>query len=590
MRPLALVLLGLCACAAWAQSDKEPPGTPVPKATITVTSTPVGARVYVGSEGGGAGMFYKGVTPITVTIESAQEEASQRYRVTLTAPEYDSYTRMLEVRRGDALQVDGQMDPRCKRAYVQEGAIVVEGWDGACRKVVAQVGHRFSWERLSWSPNGRYLAYAQMGELFVADVSWRQDRQVTDVAALAAEQGLDAPWVCESPIWSSDCRHLLSVSHCGVASELVLFPVRMTAPDDLPGGEGGGETGALPALSIIDRTGPATASTAGPPIRLGREFSCIDDWRPGERMLAAETQLYTQTATPYSELMLISLDDDFVPLPTAVRLANAGQASWSPDGSRLVYTYFDPATRASVLCLADGNGNAPVAIAQRSGGRIRRPVWSPDGEAVAYLLAESGDGWEEAIHVLSVSKPESDAEVWRTEDGADDEGAIRVLGFTPDGGEVVFSRGAPEASLVYGVAIGGGRPRQLLPQPVACLTYSSGLPASLYRSLSVFRDHLLATLDTIDIGRLSDLCLPVLERVDADGKLVKELWEDQRDAALADILRNVGHSGVANASHLPYTGSDGRFEQVVLLGGSGRKLFLSRSDGRWYVGGFYLSP
>lgn len=589
--PVLVCLVGLVA-SAFAQTDKEKPLPPTPNATITVTSTPVGARVYVGSEGAGAGMFYKGVTPATVTVHSAQEEAAQRYRVTLTHPDYDSYTRVLEVRKGDALQIDAQMDPRCKRAYVQDGSIVVEGWQGGSRKVIAQAGYRFSWERLAFSPSGRHLAYAQMGELFIGDISWRQERQVTDIAGRAASQGIEGQWVCESPVWAADGRHLACILHSETQSQLLLVPMRVTAPDDLPGG-GDPALEVAGGLAMLGGTGAATATaSAGEPFPIGQDFACVDDWRPGSgpKMLAAQTQLFTDASVPYSSLMLIRLGDDYVPLADSPSLPNAGQAAWSPDGSRLAYTCYDPAMRTSILFLADGNGNSSVPAVQRASGRIRRPVWSPDGERVAYLLEELADGRREAIHVFPVSQPEADMEAWTSDAGAFDEAAIRLVGFTPDAREVVFSRGAPEAPLVYGVPTEGGKPRLLLPEPAALFCYSSGLPSTVYRSLSVFRDHLLATLESMDVGRLGDLCLPVLEKVGADGKLVKELWEADRDAALAEILRNVGPSGVANASHVPYTGTDGRFEQVVLLGGSGRKLFLLRSDGRWYVGGFHLTP
>jgi hypothetical protein len=589
---LLLCLAGLAPALAWAQADKEKPLPPTPNATITVTSTPVGARVYVGSEGGGAGMFYKGVTPVTVTIHSAQEEAAQRYRVTLTLPEYDSYTRMLEIRKGDALQVDAQMDPRCKRAYVQDGSIIVEGWQGGSRKVIAQAGYRFSWERLAFSPSGRHLAYAQMGELFLGDISWRQERQVTDTAGRAASQGIEGQWVCESPVWAADGRHLACILHSERQSQLLLVPVRVTAPDDLPGG-GDGETGTAESLTMLGAgASPLATASAGEPFPIGQDFACIDDWRPGSgpKMLAAQTQLFTNASVPYSSLMLIHLGDDYVPLEGSPALPNAGQAAWSPDGSRLAYTCYDPAMRTSILYLGDGNGNSSVPVVQRASGRIRKPVWSPDGERVAYLLEELADGRREAIHVFPVSQPEADVEIWTSDGGADDEAAIRLVGFTPDAREVVFTRGAPETALVYGVPADGGKPQLMLTEPAGLFCYSSGLPSTVYRSLSIFRDHLLATLESVDVGRLGDLCLPVLEKVNADGKLVKELWEGDRASALAEILRSVGPSGVANASQVPYAGTDGRFEQVVLLGGSGRKLFLLRSDGRWYVGGFYLAP
>jgi hypothetical protein len=581
--PLAALLLLALAASALAQTDKEPKRPPTPDATIAVTSDPPGARVYVGSEGGGSGMFYKGVSPVSVTIVSAQAEAVQRYRVTLVLPGYDSYTRVLEVRKGDALQVTADMDPRAKRCYVEDDSIVVENWEGERRKVVAPIGIDFSFESMAWSPNGRYLAYAQMGELFIADISWREQRQVTDVRGQVATGELVGDWVYESPLWAADGRHLVAIQHSEKESRLMIVPVRITAPDDLPGGEG--EAGDLP-LEMLGGGGPQVEA----PIEVGREFACVDAWRPGARSLAAQTQLFNDAAEPYSQLMLILLDPEWRPFDSAVRVSNAGQAAWSADGSRLAYTYYDMATRSSILYVGDGNGNASTPLVQMPRARIRKPLWAPDGEHLAYLVEDRTDGQGETIVVLPVADAEGAVEVWSSRDRQFDEEAIRLIGFTPDGREVVFARGAPAASFIYAVPVSGGAERLLLPNRVAAFAYSSGLPSELYRSLETFRTHLLNSLEALDIATLGELCLPVLEKCDGEGKMLKEMWEEDRASALAEILRNTGPSGVANASQTAYPGKDGRFEQVLQLGGSGRKLFLVRSDGRWYVGGFYIAP
>ncbi len=584
----ATVLIALVAAQALCQQDEEKPRDPVPEATIAVTSDPPGARIYIGHEGGGTGMHLKGVTsaegPETVSIHSAIEEATHRYRVTLTYPGYDSFTRVLEVRQGDALALDARLDPRCKRAYVQDGAIIVEGWNGGSAKPVAQVGEGLAWERLAWSPNGRYLAFARMGEIWVADVSWSRVWQVTDVGGAAATAGMTDRWVCESPYWSPDGHHILYIAHGDQSSLLQLAPLVLTAPDERPGG---GEE-PLPYT-------PEIASDVLTPRTLAENrFASIDAWHPTRPTIALETHVSAPGGpiAPYSELALLPLTPDLAYLASEeTYIPHAGQASWSADGSRFAYTLRDPASGLSILYVADGNGLAQSPLVQSEEGSIRRPIWSPDGGRIAYILQWRGeDRMLEEIHVVDVRAPDDDRVVLEADPIPFDEGGTTLNGFTPDGREIAFSRGQPQAPRTFTVPIEGGQsPRPLLARPAALLTYSSGLPQAVYRSLEAFRTDLLRTLEVGDIGWLDDLCLPVLEKVDSNGKLIREQYEDERDAALARIVHNAGPSGVEQANHTPYAGEDGRFEQVTVLGGSGRKLFLTRSDGRWYVAGYYLA-
>ncbi len=508
--------------------------------------------------------------------------------MTLTYPGYDSFTRVLEVQLGDALALDAHLDPRCKRAYVQDGAIVVEGWNGGGRKLISQVTGDFAWDRLAWSPDGRRLAFAQMGEIWVADVSWSRLWQVTDIGGAAVAEGMTDRWVCESPHWSPEGHHVLCIAHGDQRSLLQLVPVLLTPPDERPGGA----EEPLPYL-------PEIASDVLTPMTLADDrFACIDGWHPTRPTIAAETHVSRPDGpmAPYSELALIALTPDLQYLASEeTYIPNAGQATWSPDGSRLAYTLLDPRTGLSILYIADGNGNAQSPLVQSEDASVRKPVWSPDGARIAYVLQWRGDDrMLEELHVVDVGSPDDDRVVVRADRTPFDEGATVLHGFTPDGENLVYSRGEPQSPSVHAVSIRTGEPLRpgdpaAPPAGAALLTYSSGLPQVEYRSLEAFRADLLHTLEVGDIGWFGDLCLPVLERVTSEGKLIGERYETERDMALADILRNTGLAGVENAAHVPYAGDDGRFEQVTILGGSGRKLFLARSDGRWYVAGYYLT-
>jgi len=562
----AILVVSLAiAGAAHAQSDKEKPRQPVPEAQIAVSSIPPGATIYVGAEGGGTGMHLKGVTPATVPIHSAIEEDTQHYRVTLCLPGHDTFSKVIALRRGDALNIDAQLDPRCKAAYVRDGCIWCEGWGGEGRKSVVPITSAFSWDRLAWSPNGRLVAYVEAGEVVVADVARCRRIQVTDVAARAIAEGAQEEWLCGSPVWSPDSRRIAYIAHGSDASVLLVSPVRVTPPEELPG------------LDL-----PITDADIVAPVKIGDYFRDVTDWQPSHSILAAEDE--------QSRLLLIGLNSSLKAIADPVAVQMSGQAAWSPDGSRLAFASM--LGGVSAIYVADAQGNSPLPVVQTDRGLARKPIWSPDGEWIAYMLeappfSNAGD----EVHLLSVAGTGEDIVLHRApiNAGGFDEETVRLAGFTPDGAFVLVTVGDPRDGHRLRLPVKGGAPQAFM-EGAGLLCYSSGLDATAYRSLSVFTHHLWDALQSGDPGLLGDMCLPVLEKVDSSGKLVEEVWEKTRQEAIAKILQNVGPTGVEQATQAAYTGDDGRFQQVIILGGSGRKLFLRTSDKRWWVAGYYLSP
>ncbi|MBP7561529.1 MAG: PD40 domain-containing protein [Armatimonadetes bacterium] len=562
---LSLALTGLSALA----QDEEPARQAPDEAQLVITTEPPGATIYVGSEGGGTGMHLKGISPATVPIHSAIGEAAHRYRVTLALPGHDSYSRVVELLEGDVLNIDVTLDPRDKVAYVLEDTLYVEGVADGTRRALTTITSEFSWDRLSWSPDGRFLAYAEGGEIVVIDIARNRRRRITDLNAIALNMGLEGPFVCASPVWGHDGRHIVFVAYGPQDTQLLAVPVRKTPDEDLPGG---------PGADL-----PGFAADAGDdlavPMLIGNHYASISAAHPTERIIAAEDEV--------SRLLLIRLGADLLPLLDPPIIPASGQASWSPDGSRLVFSSVQQGS--SVLYLADGLGNAPAPLIVTGEARARRPIWSYDGERIAFILQNSSaPGTPDEIHVVPVAEPSLDQVIYRGRSSGFHEDAVSLLGFTPDGERIVLSLGPRRSPSVYTVPVTGGEP-ELLMEGAALLTYSGGDDRALYRSLSRFLSDLGRALEGGDLGRMGDLCLPVLERVTTDGVMIQEQWEGERAAALSDILRAAGPSGVERATSVPYAGEDGRFEMVYILGGAGRKLFLSRSDGRWYVAGYHMA-
>lgn len=560
--------LGMTALASVAQEEES--GAQVPAvAQLVVTTDPPGATIYVGSEGGGTGMHLKGISPATVPIYSAIGEAVHRYRVTVALSGYDSYSRIVELLEGDVLNIDVTLDPRNKMAYVRDDTLYVEGLNGENRRALTTVTSEFAWDRLSWSPDGRFIAYAEGGEIVVVDVARSRRRRVTDINVVALSLGWTGPFVCGSPVWGHDGRHVVFVAYGADGSRLLAVPIRRTPEEDLPGGG----TTDLPGVAAEG------ANELAMPIDIGSHYAAVSAAHPTERVIAAEDEV--------SRLLLIRLGSDLLPLLDPPIIPNSGQASWSPDGSRLIFTSVQQG--GSVLYLADGLGNAPVPFVVAGQSLARRPVWSWDGERIAYILQDhSARGPGDEIHVVPVTDPALDEVVCRGPGSGFHEDSVTLLGFTPDGERVVFSLGPRRSPTVYAVPIGGGEPEMLM-EGAALLAYSGGDDRALYRSLGRFLNDLGRALEGGDLGRLGDLCLPVLEKVTNDGALIAEQWESARASALSLILRAAGPSGVERATTVPYAGEDGRFEMVYILGGAGRKLFLSRSDRRWYVAGYHVA-
>jgi hypothetical protein len=565
-----LILPGL----AWGQGETalgedvtaEEAAVAPEEAQLIVTSEPAGAAIYVGSEGGGTGMHLKGVTPATIPIHSAIEEAAHRYRVTLALPGYDSYSRVVELVKGDLLNIDATLDRRTKVAYVRDGTLFVEGANGENPKALTSITSEFAWDRLSWSPDGRFLAYAEGGEIVVVDVARERRRRITDANAFAMNLGWEGPIACGSPVWGFDGRHIVFVAYGPDVTRLLAVPVRRTPDDDLPGG------------GATDLPGLGGSADMAIPVEIGKHYVAATAAHPTERIVAVEDEV--------SRLLLIRLGSDLAPLMDPPVIPASGQASWAPDGSRLVFTAVQQGS--SVLYLADGLGNAPAPLVVAGASLARRPTWSYDGERIAYILQSHSDPpAPDEIHVVPVSDPALDQVVYRGRGSEFHEASVRLHGFTPDGQDVVFSLGPRREPTVYTVPIEGGEPRVLM-EGAGLLTYSGGDDNALYRSLSRFLHDLGRILERGDVGRMGDLTMPVLERVASDGTLIAEEWEEQRASALARILRAVGPSGVERATTVAYPGEDERFDMVYVIGGAGRKLFLTRSDRRWYVAGYHL--
>jgi Tol biopolymer transport system component len=103
-----------------------------------------------------------------------------------------------------------------------------------------------------------------------------------------------------------------------------------------------------------------------------------------------------------------------------------GDATYSPDGSRVAYVTYGPL----VLAAADGS-NAREVI----GPWCQNPVWSPTGDRVAFAYSETGDWPPTELRVIDVATGTVTSLA-----GVGGSDMLFVIEFSPEGDQILFSR------------------------------------------------------------------------------------------------------------------------------------------------------
>jgi Tol biopolymer transport system component len=138
-----------------------------------------------------------------------------------------------------------------------------------------------------------------------------------------------------------------------------------------------------------------------------------------------------------------------------------GEATYSPDGSRVAYTTNTPLEGLVLRFGEHQGGSFVVGAADGShaqevfGARVWRPVWSPTGDRIAFT---SGNGTE--LRVVDVAT--GTVTLLAEKDGSD---ILSVLDFSPEGDRILFSRAKDRGigpSSLWSVNADGSDPRRLV--------------------------------------------------------------------------------------------------------------------------------
>ena len=261
------------------------------------------------------------------------------------------------------------------------------GWNGAVR-------------RLSWSPDGRWLATSPV------NIRANVDRGITLVSPTTGEQiewtAIDAAYAGSTdPAFSPDGRQIAFVRFLDdFSADLFVAPV---APDGKPGGpprkvEYGGREARNPAWSpdgrdlfVVD--GPPTSN--GGIVRLP-----VDGSRPGVKIGGLEransfslsgdgTRLVFSRAGTNGDIWRVDLENPSASGTVAASTLYDEGASYSSDGSRIAFS--SNRSGAREIWVADVSGANALALTSFGGPVPGTARWSPDDRLIAFDARPAGN-------------------------------------------------------------------------------------------------------------------------------------------------------------------------------------------------------
>jgi Tol biopolymer transport system component len=151
-------------------------------------------------------------------------------------------------------------------------------------------------------------------------------------------------------------------------------------------------------------------------------------------------------ATPFSSIELMNLDGS-----GRVSVNQTSEADsypdWSPDGTRLVFTWFEDLGGDSTGGISTMNANGTDV---QNVGAGYSPVWSPDGTRIAFLRSGSADLCA-GCYGIYTSNPDGTA----VTELLVETGAANHLDWSPGGAKLLFQRGAGTDAEIATIGVEG---------------------------------------------------------------------------------------------------------------------------------------
>lgn len=241
----------------------------------------------------------------------------------------------------------------------------------------------------AWSPDASVLA-------FTSDRDGDWDIYVMDIGEGQVTRLTDSPGSDVWPVWSPDGRKLAFVSDRDGQFEVYTMDVDGANQVRLTHSEGG--MSLFPAWSSGNEIAVATGKADQISICLmGFDGSDVRCPVPGSRNTGeprwspAGKQIVFQWGHEY-DVHIYVIETNTNRLQQLTRGSLEGFPVWSPDGNRIAYICL------TNLCIMDSDGTDQVQMGQAMGIR-EPPAWSPDSKKIAFASVSDGD---EEIYVIDI--------------------------------------------------------------------------------------------------------------------------------------------------------------------------------------------
>ncbi|HXV60216.1 MAG TPA: protein kinase [Vicinamibacteria bacterium] len=428
------------------------------------------------------------------------------------------------------------------------GRLACGGFDGTTRQIIQIVdvatleATRFSVRGqyepvdLSWSPDGRFIAYVDASN-YTADMTHLWILRLSDGEVLPLSDGLTAVW---SPIFSADSRTLWYVSNRGGSMDVWRQGI---------GGDGTPEGAAQPITTGLDTRSMALFAD-GSKIAYSRGRRIANVWRVPilhERPASwgdAEPITFDQAFIEFldvspggDELLINSNRGGFVDIwklpasggtmqPLTDDQAPDWNPRWSPDGRQVAFYSYRGGQRDVWVLSIEGGPARQLTLGEETAAM---PAWSPDGSEIAYVSIRDGN-FDLAIVSAAGGSPRALASGPREESQPE---------WSPDGEWIVFASDRDGAYGLWRVAAEGGEPERLSERPGARPFFSPGGREILFNGLN--NNVWALSLDDRSERQITDLADKRGElgfyALATDGQYLYFTWvEDRSDIWTMDVI------------------------------------------------------
>ena len=239
-------------------------------------------------------------------------------------------------------------------AYVSSkgGAPEIWLWSRSDGKSVALTSLGARINSMNWSPDGRRIAFA-------ADRYGSEDIYVVAVPSGEVTRLTSHPDYEVFPTWTPDGRYVLfdRLDDRWLDHDVLAVPV---------------DGSAAPRLVVRE---PNFFDYRG-----GTAFGYAEVSRDGRQVLfrSQRSGWLNYWTVPFA---------GGTPRPVTAESAEQSEASWSPDGKSIAYVSNRNGTHS--LWVASAGGGSPRALVAPREGVVSKPVWSPDGTRISYSFATS---------------------------------------------------------------------------------------------------------------------------------------------------------------------------------------------------------